>query len=111
MADSKLTNSLKEATKELRKAFLEKICMEINSAVQASENGKVPCGFVTKIINETKAEEPCINKNSISFVWKKFCGRNDTKDAGKISDNQHDDSSKKSSRCKGGKPKGTTLLM
>ena len=111
MADSKLTNSLKEATKELRKSFLEKICMEIDSAVRASENGKVPYGFVTKIINETKAEEPWINKNIISFAWKKFCGRNDTKDAGRITDNQHDDSSKKSSRSKGGRPKGTTLLM
>ena len=77
------------------------------SAVRASENRKVPYGFVTKIINETNAEEPWINKNIISFAWKKFCGRNDTKDTRSIFDNQHDDSSKKSSRSKGGKPKGT----
>ena len=81
-----------------------------HSAVRASENGKVPYGFVTKIINETKAEELWINKNIISFAWKKFCGRNDTNDAGRMPNNQHDDSSKKSSRSKGGRPKGTTLL-
>ena len=111
MVDSKLTKSLKEATKEFRNAFFEKICVAIDCAVCASVNGKVPYGFVIKMINKTKAEEPWINKNIISFAWKKFYGRNDSKGARRIADNQHDDSSKKSSRCEGGRLKGTTLLM
>ena len=114
MANSKLSNSLKQATKELRNAFLEEICKQIDSALRASGNGKVPYGFVTKIINETKTEEPWINKNIISFAWKKFSERNITKGVEKVVDNQRDDCSVKelkTSRLKGGRPKGTTLLM
>ena len=58
MADSKLGSSLKQASKDLKNAFLEKVCREIDYAAATSMNGKIPYGFITKIMNETKDEQP-----------------------------------------------------
>ena len=70
MTDSKLGSSLKQASKELKNAFLEKVCREIEYATTFSLNGKIPYGFITKIMNETKDEEPWINRNIINFAYK-----------------------------------------
>ena len=70
MADYKLGRSLKQASRELKNAFLIKVCREIEYAANSSVNGKIPYGFITKIMNKTKAEEPWINRNIINLPTK-----------------------------------------
>ena len=79
MADSKLGSSLKQASKDLKNAFLDKVCREIDYAAASSLNEKIPNGFITKIMNKTKDEEPWINRIIINFAYKKFCQRKKSK--------------------------------
>ena len=111
MADSKLGSCLKQASKDLKNAFLDKVCREIDYAATSSVNGKIPYGFITKIMNRTKDEQPWINRNMINFAWKKFCERK--KDSKVPAPVTEDDSSSNAlpSKAKGGRPKGTTISL
>ena len=111
MADSKLGSCLKQASKDLKNAFLDKVCREIDYAATSSVNGKIPYGFITKIMNKTKDEQPWINRNMINFAWKKFCERK--KDSKVPAPVTEDDSSSNAlpSKAKGGRPKGTTISL
>ena len=40
----------------------------------------IPYGFITKIMNEARTEEPWINRNIINFAYKKFCEKKTMKD-------------------------------
>ena len=108
MADSKLGSSLKQASKDLKNAFLEKVCREIDYAAATSINGKIPYGLITKIMNETKDEQPWINRNIISFAYKIFCKRKKSEKPETEADIPSDALPAKS---KGGRPKGTTHLL
>ena len=44
----------------------------IEHAAQTSKNGKVPYGFVNKLVLESASEEPWINRNVINHAYKKF---------------------------------------
>ena len=44
-------------------------------AARNSQNGKVPYGFIKKILKEIKDEEAWVNRNLISFAYRKYCAR------------------------------------
>ena len=60
---------MKKASRELRSNFLERICNEMNEASKTSKNKKIPWGFVPKLLNEAKSEEPWVTKNMINFAY------------------------------------------
>ena len=63
----------KENNKKRREILLKQVCEEMFHAKCNSANGtKVPWGTVTKIINETKEDNPWINRNIINFAYKKY---------------------------------------
>ena len=65
---------MKEASKEFRNTYLERICHEIDNAVKNSpnNNGRIPYGFVSKILKQTSIEESWVNPNMINFAYKKL---------------------------------------
>ena len=93
MANSSLGDSLKEASRELRSKFLERIAAEIHRAAVSSKNGKVPWGYSSKILIETKLQEPWVTKNMIDYTYKKYCEKKClNEDATPPSDNNHPNS-------------------
>ena len=104
MADSEVT-SLIEASKELRRNFLERICEKMYNASQSSPTNKVPWGYVSKIIKETKSAEPWVTKNKINFAYKKFCA-----DKCMEKDAVEDSTIINSVLTTGGRPKGSTII-
>ena len=73
MGKSQLSESLRAEKKAYRKNIIDSICNEISNAAKKSSNGKVPYGFINKLIEQSVEEEPCINWNLINFAYKKFC--------------------------------------
>ena len=105
MADSEVT-SLIETSKELRRNFLERICEKMYNASQSSSpTNKVPWGYVSKIIKETKSAEPWVTKNKINFAYKKFCA-----DKCMEKDAVEDLTIINSVLTTGGRPKGSTII-
>ena len=72
MASSELRDSLKGASRDFRNKFLERIAEEIYSAASLSKDGQVPWGFSSKILKESREQEPWVTKNMISFAYKKL---------------------------------------
>ena len=110
MADSKVGRSLKQASRDLKNAFLNKVCREIEYAANSSVSGKIPYGFITKLMNEAKAEEPWINRNIINFAYKKFCEKKKTTKDPSPETESDNSSNKQHLKRKGGRPKGSTLF-
>ena len=75
MSKSSLSISLRADKKAYRDKVIKRLCDEIKYAAQSSINGKIPYGFIKKLLNETKEEEPWINRNLISFVYRKYVRR------------------------------------
>ena len=73
MGKSQLSESLRAEKKAYRKNIIDCICNEISNAAKKSSNGKVPYGFINKLIEQSVEEEPWINWNVINFAYKKFC--------------------------------------
>ena len=46
----------------------------------SSETKKLSWGYVSKILNEAKKEEPLITKNKLYFAFKKFCTKKDSEE-------------------------------
>ena len=109
MADSGVVRSLKDASKELRSKFLERVCTDMYSTMKSSKTKKLPWGYVTNILNEAKTQEPWITKNKIKFAFKKFCLKRDSEETA-----VELDSSKSiatiNKPCTGGRPKGSTIV-
>ena len=42
-------------------------------AAKTSKNNRLPYGFVNKLIEQTKDDEPWLNRNILNFAYKKFC--------------------------------------
>ena len=62
-------------------------------------------------MNEAKAEEPWINRNIINFAYKKFCEKKKiTKDPSPETE-AYNSLNKQPLKCKGGRLKGSTLLL
>ena len=72
MASSELRDTLKGASRDFRNKFLEQIAEQIHSAASSSEDGKVPWGFSSKILKESRKQKPWVTKNMISFAYKKL---------------------------------------
>ena len=69
MSKSSLRKSLHANKKAYRAKVIQRLCNEIKYSSQSSINGKIPHGFIKKIIDETKEEEPWINWNLILFAY------------------------------------------
>ena len=108
MADSEVT-SLKEASKELRRNFLERICEKMYNAAQSSPTNKVPWEYVSKIMKETKSAEPWVTKNKINFAFKKYCGKKDM-EIDSVKDSTIINSVSTTTNATGGRPKGSTII-
>ena len=87
MASSELGDSLKVASRKLRNKFLEEIAEVIYREASSSKNGKVPWGFSAKILKESREQEPWVTKNTVSFVYKKYCKKKLLEDTKATSDN------------------------
>ena len=61
MPKSSLGKSLRADKKAYRDNVLDRLCKEMLYAAQTSKNGKVPYGFVNKLVVESAKEEPWIN--------------------------------------------------
>ena len=110
MASSELRDSLKGASRDFRNKFLERIAEEIYSAASLSKDGKVPWGFSSKILKESREQEPWVTKNMISFAYKKFKRKKLLEDVESTTDNNPNSCVKKPVNRNGGQPKGSTLL-
>ena len=75
MSKSSLSKLLCANEKVHGDKVIEQRCNEIRYTAQSSINGKVPYGFVKKVIHETKEEESWVNWNLISFMHRKCLGR------------------------------------
>ena len=107
MADSKVVTSLKEATKEHRCNFLERICEQMYCATKKSSTKKLPWGYVSSILKESKTEEPWLTKNRINFAFKKFCVNKSQETETVL---EEDSTIINSCTRNGGRPKGTTII-
>ena len=110
MASSELRDSLKGASRDFRNKFLEKIAEEIYSAASSSKDGKVSWGFSSKILKESREQEPWVTKNMISFAYKKFKRKKLLEDVESSTDNNPNSCVEKPVTRNGGRPKGSTLL-
>ena len=72
MPKSSLGKSLRADKKAYRDNVLDRLCKEMLYAAQTSKNGKVPYGFVNKLVVESAKEEPWINRNVINHAYMKF---------------------------------------
>ena len=109
MADSEVT-SLLEASKELRRNFLERICEKMYNASQSSPTNKVPWGYVSNILKETKNDEPWLTKNKINFAFKKFCAKKSQETKSLLGGEDSTIITSCSTTNTGGRPKGTTII-
>lgn len=75
MSNSSLSKSLRADKKAYREKVIERLCCEMDYAARSSPNGKVPYGFIKKILEEIKDEEPWVNRNLMSFAYRKYCIR------------------------------------
>ena len=101
MVKSNLSKSLRADRKAYRDKVLERLCSEIKYAATASTNGKVPYGFVNKILSEIQVEEPWVTRSMLNHSYRKYC------EEGKV---LIAPSSKDTKSCAGGRPVGSTHL-
>ena len=73
MVKSNLSKSLRADRKAYRDKVLERLCLEIKYAATASTNGKVPYGFVNKILSEIQVEEPWVTRSMLNHSYRKSC--------------------------------------
>ena len=106
MADSKPVMSMKKVARELQSKFLESISNEMYGASKTSKNRKVPWGFVSKLFNEAKSEEPWETRNIISFAYKKFISKKSLENEELDLNNTTINNSTNSD----GRPKGTSIV-
>ncbi len=109
MADSEVT-SLLEASKDLRRNFLERICEKMYNASQSSPTNKVPWGYVSNILKETKNDEPWLTKHKINFAFKKFCAKKSQETKSLLGGEDSTIITSCSTTNTGGRPKGTTII-
>ena len=68
------TKLLCEERRKYREKVLHSLCTEMSFAAKTSKNNRLPYGFMNKMIEQTKDEEPWINRNIMNFAYKKFFG-------------------------------------
>ena len=110
MADSGVVRSLKKASIELRRKFLDEVCTDMYNTLQSSKSKKLPWGYVTNILNEAKAQEPWITKNKINFAFKKFCAKRDLEETAAVELDSSKSVTTINKPCTGGRPKGSTIV-
>ena len=108
MADSGISTTVKEASRELRSKFLERVCTDMYNTQMSSKTKKLPWGYVSKILNEAKIEEPWITKNKLYFAFKKFCTKKDSEEK-ELLDSSKCEATINKPCCNGGRPKGSTI--
>ena len=74
LSKSQLSKSLREERRKYREKVLHSLCTEMSFAAKISKNKRLPYGFVNALIEQTKDEEPWINRNIMNFAYKKFFG-------------------------------------
>ena len=90
---------------------MERICEKMFNASQSSPTNKVPWGYVSKIMKETKSAEFWLTKNKINFAYKKFCAKKYMeKDAVEDSTIINSVPTSSTNATAGGRPKGTTII-
>ena len=72
MLTSNQVISIRAEKKAYRDNIFEHLCKEILYASQTSEIGKVPYGFVNKLVVDSVKEAPWINQNVINHAYKKL---------------------------------------
>ena len=107
---STLSKSLCEERRKYRKKILHKLCSEISYASKTSKNDKIPYGFVNKMVQQGKIQEPWISRNVLNFAYKKFSKHLTTIMADKET-KEPTSSITITSKVPGGRPKGTTNLQ
>ena len=105
MSKLDLSKSLRADRKAYRGKVMERLCSEICYAEGTSTNGKIPYGFLNKLLNEVQIEEPWVTRSMLNHCYRKFC-----QNLKVFSDCSTAKSTKKSSTCSGGRPVGTTNL-
>ena len=107
---STLCKSLREEQRKYRKKILHKLCSEISYTSKTSKIGKIPYGFVNKMVQQAKIQEPWITRNVLNFAYKKFSKDLTTIMADKET-KEPTSSITITSKVPGGRPKGTTNLQ
>ena len=111
LQSSKLCKSLRDEKKKYRQKILHKLCCEISYAAKSSKNGKIPYGFVKKMVEETKDEEPWINRNTLNFAYKKFSKHLTTNLERDQATSSTTSITTVTDKAPGGRPKGSTNVM
>ena len=102
MSKLDLSKSLRADRKAYRDKVMQRLCSEIRYAEGTSINGKIPYGFLNKLLKEIQIEEPWVTRSMLNHCYRKFYQTLEVFKA--------ESSRKKSSTCSGGRPKGTTNL-
>ena len=105
MSKLDLSKSLQADRKAYRDKVMERLCLEIRYAEGTSTNGKIPYGFLNKLLNEVQIEEPWVTRSMLNHCYRKFC-----QNVKVFNSDSTAESTKKSSTCSGGRPVGTTNL-
>ena len=101
MSKSDLSKSLRADRKAYRDKVIHRLCSEIRYAAGSSMNGKIPYGFLNKLLKDIQIEEPWVTHSMLNHTYKKFS--QDIKVLEAIG-------SPKQSMCSGGRPRGSTNL-
>ncbi len=107
---SKLSKLLRAEKMRYRKKILDRLCTEISTAAKCSKNGKVPYGFVNKLLQQSKREEPWINRNAINFAYRKYCDNTTTNVNKWNTEVSITTTTTAITKTLGGRPKGTTTV-
>ena len=108
MDSSKLSKSLRAEKMRYRQKILHRLCTEISTAAKCSKNGKVPYGFVNKLLQQSQREEPWINRNAINFAYRKYCDHMTTNIDKSNTEVSIITTTTATTKTSGGRPKGTT---
>ena len=102
MTKLQLSKSLRAEKRAYRNNIIETLCKEILNAAKTSTNGRVPYGFVNKLVKQSSKEEPWINRNVINFAYRKFCQ--------KVKSLEHNVEPEVTIKKITGRPKGSTNI-
>ena len=65
-------NAMVITRKSLRQNVLNTICFELVTLSKQTKNGRVPYGAVSRILKENIVDNPWLNRDEISFEYKKY---------------------------------------
>ena len=122
----KIASAAKKNELKIRKAAIETYCKSIYAASQTSKNGRLPYGFMLKIVQENKKNSSWLTLGMMNSAWKRYKQMVDVQNSERkpseiylsksysslgssVSDLSESQTSNKA-RAEGGRPVGTTLV-